>query len=97
MLIRDTKLLNDKERKYALNPATHIDFLLYNQISKKPVLAIEVDGFHYHKPGTDQHERDKLKSHILELYKIPLLRFPTNGSRECVKIERFLAEYANKR
>ena len=43
MLIRDSKLLNEKERQYAMNPATHIDFLLYNRIGKKPVLVIEVD------------------------------------------------------
>jgi len=57
MLIKDTELLNDEERRYAMNPATHIDFLLYNQINRKPVLAIEVDGFHYHKSGTEQYRR----------------------------------------
>jgi superfamily I DNA and/or RNA helicase len=97
MLIRDPKLLSNKELKYAINPATHIDFLLYNQVSKKPVLVIEVDGFHHHKPGTRQYERDRLKDHILELYEIPLLRFPTNGSEECARIELFLDEYADKR
>ncbi|WP_461257284.1 AAA domain-containing protein, partial [Treponema sp. R80B11-R83G3] len=96
MLIYDPKFLSDEERRYAMNPSTHIDFLLYNQTSKKPVLAIEVDGFHNHKSGTKQYDRDRLKDHILELYKIPLLRFPTNGSEECAKIERFLTEYANK-
>ena len=97
MLIYDTKSLNDEEYKYAMNPATHIDFLLYNQVSKKPILAIEVDGFHYHKHGTRQYERDRLKDRILERYKIPLLRFPTNGSEECAKIEQFLTEYKNKK
>jgi superfamily I DNA and/or RNA helicase len=55
MLISDTKLMSDEERKYAMHPSTHIDFLLYNQTSKRPVLAIEVDGFHNHKPGTKQY------------------------------------------
>jgi hypothetical protein len=96
MLIRDQSLMSNEERKYAMNPATHIDFLIFKQIGKKPVLAIEVDGFHNHKPGTKQYERDGMKDHILELYKIPLLRFPTNGSEECKKIEQFLAEYTNK-
>ena len=90
MLIWNPKLLNDEEYRYAMNPTTHIDFLLYNQVSKKPVLAIEVDGFHYHKPGTEQHKRDEMKDHILECYGIPLFRFPTNGSEECTKIEQFL-------
>ena len=58
MLIRNLELLNEQECKYAMNPATHIDFLIYNRISKKPVLAIEVDGYEYHKNGTVQAARD---------------------------------------
>ena len=65
-----------------MNSATHIDFLLYNRISKKPVLAIEVDGYGYHKENTEQASPDVQKNHILEVYGIPLLRFRTNGSGE---------------
>jgi very-short-patch-repair endonuclease len=97
MLIRDTKLLNDEDRRYAMNQATHVDFLLYSKINKKPVLAIEADGFDNHKTGTEQHMRDIRKNRILALYGIPLLRFPTNGSEEYKKIERFLAEYSRRR
>ena len=86
MLIRNLELLNERECQYAMHPSTHIDFLLYNRISKKPVLAIEVDGYHYHKEGTEQAERDVMKNHILELYGIPLLRLKTNGSGEREKI-----------
>lgn len=82
MLIRNLELLNDRECQYAMNPATHIDFLLYNRISKKPLLAVEVDGYGYHKKHTVQDSRDQIKDHILELYGIPLLRFRTNGSGE---------------
>lgn len=92
MLIRDPKILSDAECKYAMNSATHLDFLIYNRISKKPVLAIEVDGFNYHKEGTKQAERDKMKNHILELYKIPYIRFATNGSGEKEKLEEKLRE-----
>ncbi|WP_425802364.1 AAA domain-containing protein [Desulfitobacterium sp. Sab5] len=97
MLIRDPKRLNDEECRYAMNTATHIDFLIYNRISKKPILAIEVDGFHYHKPGTPQYEHDRMKDHILELYRIPLLRFATNGSGEMAKIRQALDEYEKRR
>ena len=86
MLIRNPEYLNDEECKYAMNSATHLDFLIFNKISKKPVLAIEVDGFHYHKDGTQQAERDRMKNRILELYDIPYLRLATNGSREKEKI-----------
>lgn len=86
MLIKEFALLSDEEFKYINNTGTHIDFLIYNKISKKPVLAIEVDGYNYHKTGTRQHERDLLKNHIFELYEIPYLRFATNGSEEKEKL-----------
>ena len=86
MLIRDPKLLSERECQYAMNPATHLDFLIYNRIGKKPVLAIEVDGYEYHKEDTTQASRDLMKNHIMEMYKIPLLRFKTNGSGEKEKI-----------
>lgn len=92
MLIKDPHKLNDRESEYAMNPATHLDFLIYNRISKVPILAIEVDGYMYHKTGTTQAERDKLKNHILDLYGIPLLRFSTNGSGETEIIKNKLDE-----
>ncbi len=96
MLIRNPNLLNDEECRYVMNPATHLDFLIYNCISKKPVLAIEVDGFHFHKEGTRQAERDKIKNRILELYEIPYLRFATNGSGEKERLSEKLQELFNK-
>ena len=86
MLIKNLELLNEQECQYVMNPAAHLDFLIYNRISKKPVLAIEVDGYEYHKEDTVQALRDLLKNHIMELYEIPLLRFKTNGSGEKEKI-----------
>lgn len=91
MLIKDLALLNERECAYVMNPATHLDFVILNRISKKIVLAIEVDGYEYHKNGTVQAERDKLKDHILELYKIPFIRFKTNGSGEKEMIMEKLA------
>jgi len=89
-LIKDPCYLNDEECQYAMNPATHVDFLIYSKISKRPIVVVEVDGFHYHKAGTEQAERDKKKNHVLELYGIPLMRFVTNGSGEKEKIMEFL-------
>lgn len=90
MLIKNPELLNEQECRYAMNPSAHLDFLIYNRIGKKPVLVIEVDGYEYHKDDTVQASRDMLKNHILELYKIPLLRFKTNGSGEKEKIKEML-------
>lgn len=89
-LIKDPSLLTEREIKYASHHSTHIDFLVYNKFNKKPVLAIEVDGYKYHKEGTKQYKRDLLKNSILEKYKIPLIKLKTNGSgeeeriRECI-------------
>ena len=90
MLIKNPELLNEPECQYAMNTATHLDFLIYNRIGKKPVLAIEVDGYEYHKEDTVQASRDLLKNHIMELYEIPFLRFMTNGSGEKEKIIEML-------
>jgi len=91
-LLRDFSLLDDGDKQYALNPATHIDFLLYNRVSKHPVLAIETDGYNYHKVGTAQSVRDNRKNRILEIYGIPLLRLSTIGSEEQKRVEEKLAE-----
>ena len=82
LLIRDQVRLNREERDFINNGLSHLDFLIYNRVSKQPILAIEVDGYQYHKEGTAQAERDRLKNYILEQYKIPLIRFATNGSNE---------------
>ena len=92
MLIKNPEFLSEEECRYAMNPATHLDFLIYNRISKKPVLAIEVDGYEYHKKHTVQASRDLLKNRIMELYEIPLLRFMTNGSGEKEKIIEMLEQ-----
>ena len=73
MLICDPKKLTEEECLYAMNSATHLDFLIYNKLNKVPILAIEVDGYDNHKDGTVQAGRDILKNSILGKYDIPLL------------------------
>lgn len=91
-LIRDWTLLNDEERRYASNGATHLDFLIYNRVSKRPVLAIETDGYQFHKQGTRQSERDRMKDRILDRYALPLLRLSTTGTDEEAKIKDQLSK-----
>ncbi len=78
--------MSDEEALYISRTGTHLDFVLYNKISKNVVAAIEVDGYSYHKTGTRQAERDQLKNSVLNKYEIPLLRFATNGSGEKEKL-----------
>lgn len=81
-LITDRSALNEDEIRFIDTGLSHIDFLIYNTLTKQPVLAVEVDGVSYHKEGTKQAERDRMKDHILEVSHIPYKRFSTNGSNE---------------
>ncbi|MDR2064201.1 MAG: AAA family ATPase [Prevotellaceae bacterium] len=91
-VIRDFSKLTDEEQKYARHRNTHLDFLIYNKLGKNPILAIEVDGFKYHKAGTEQSERDKKKDRIIAKFDLPLLRFSTTGSGEKQKLINKLNE-----
>lgn len=91
-LIHDWTLLDDEERRYASNGATHLDFLIYNRASKLPVMAVETDGYHFHKQGTRQSERDRIKDRILNRYGLPLLRLSTTGIDEEAKIKDQLSK-----
>lgn len=82
LLIRDLSKLDNREKAFVNSGVSHLDFLIYNRVSKRPILAIEVDGYRYHKEGTKQAERDKIKDDILAQYGVPLVRFATNGSDE---------------
>lgn len=81
-ILENKNLLNKDELKYASHEWTHIDFVIYNKMDKKPSLAIEVDGYAFHKKSTAQSQRDELKNEILKKYNIPLIRLSTIGSDE---------------
>lgn len=81
-ILENKNLLNKDELKYASHEWTHIDFVIYNKMDKKPSLAIEVDGYTFHKKSTAQSQRDELKNEILKKYNIPLIRLSTIGSDE---------------
>ena len=79
-IISDWSLLTSQEKDYAKNALTHIDFLIYNSLTKQPMMAIEVDGWHYHNDKVVQQSRDRLKNQILEKYFLPLYRISTTDT-----------------
>ena len=91
-LVKDYSILTGQEARYASNPLTHIDFLLFNKMDKSPVMVIEVDGTKYHAEGSRQAERDKMKNRILEQCGIPILRIRTNESGESSRIIALLKD-----
>jgi superfamily I DNA and/or RNA helicase len=82
MIIQESNLLNTDELKYAMNVNTHVDFLIYDNVSKIPKLIVEVDGIQFHQEGSKQAKRDLMKNEILKKYDLPLLRLKTDGSGE---------------
>ena len=67
-----------------------VDFVVYNQVTNQPLLAIEVDGFAFHENNPDQQARDALKNEIMHAHQMPLLRLSTTGSREHQRIRQEL-------
>lgn len=91
-LVKDYSLLTEQEVRYASNPLTHIDFLLFNKMDKSPVMAIEVDGTKYHAEGSPQAERDAMKNSVLSKSGVPILRIRTNESGEALRIIAMLKD-----
>ncbi len=89
-ILKGYKLLSEDEIKYASNYLTHVDFLVYNKLSKQPVLVIEVDGYAFHNKNEIQLRRDKKKDNILKIYDIKILRLNTTGSNEKNRIIEML-------
>ena len=79
-LIADWEVLDDEEKVFAESPLSHVDFLLYNFLTKQPLCAIEVDGWHFHKESDVQQSRDALKNQIFSKLGLHLLRLSTTDT-----------------
>lgn len=92
-LILDFENLSSEEEGYAKHHSTHLDFVIFNKLGKNAVLAIEVDGYEYHRKEGRQAERDAMKNDILEKYGIPLVRFSTTGSGKRQRLIDTLSDF----
>lgn len=91
-LITTASHLTPEQRAYASRSWTHVDFLIYDTVTRKAKLAIEVDGAQYHKSGSDQGRRDMMKDSVLVSIGLPLLRLNTAGSQEKERIALALTQ-----
>lgn len=89
-LITPESPLSEEQRRYASRSWTHLDFLIYDTVSHKARLAIEVDGTRYHRKGSMQANRDMIKNAVLDAIGLPLLRLSTAGAGEKEKIAEAL-------
>lgn len=95
LIFTDLTKLNLQERKFVENDWAHVDFLIYTRFDNAPLLAIEVDGYEYHKEDTPQSARDRLKDGIFEKFEISLVRFSTIGDSEEEKLTNRLDTLLN--
>ena len=85
-LITPESELTEEQMTYASHPWTHLDFLIYDTVTHKAKLAVEVDGTQYHKSESAQGRRDRVKDSVLVSLGLPLLRLSTNESGEKERI-----------
>lgn len=83
--------LDEEQLKYASRSWTHLDFLIYDTVSHRARVAIEVDGTQFHRSDSRQGARDRLKDSILSTIGLPLLRWSTAGSGEKESLKKALS------
>ena len=79
-LIADWNVLDEQEKVFAGSPFSHVDFLIYNSLTKRPLQVIEVDGWHFHKESETQQSRDALKDRILTKFGLRPHRISTTAT-----------------
>lgn len=90
-LVPSTTTLHAKLAEFVRRTSS-VDFVLYNAITNRPVLVIEVDGFRWHEDRPKQLRRDAKKDEILQQIGLPLLRLRTTESNEEMRIRSKLGE-----
>ena len=89
--ISDWSLLTEEEKAFASNRLSHVDFLVYNSLTKRPLLVIEVDGWYYHKRQGGQVTRDALKDKLLAKFGLPLHRILTTDTVNVESLKALLS------
>lgn len=94
MIINEPSLLNEDEKRFVMKTQSHVDFLIYDSLTKRPEFAIEVDGVSFHQESGRQAKRDKMKNEIFKKYGLPLYRFRTDDSNEKERLFSILDSYS---
>lgn len=86
-VVKPSIMLTERQRNF-IHRSSHLDFLIYNNTDREPVLAVEVNGKQHDLPK--QQERDSVKAAILNKCGIPLLTLKTTETKEKSRIKQKL-------
>ena len=89
-LIGDWNLLSEEEKAFAESPFSHVDFLIYNSLTKQPLQTIEVDGWHFHQKSDVQKSRDILKDQLLTKFGLCPHRISTTDTMNLETIKKII-------
>lgn len=89
-LVSNWNLLNEDEKAFAESPLSHVDFLIYNSLTKQPILAVEVDGWNFHKESEVQRHRDELKDQLFAKLSLRMHRISTTDTVNIETIKAML-------
>lgn len=95
-LIADWNILDEKEKAFAESPLSHVDFLIYNSLTKQPMQVIEVDGWRFHQNNEAQQSRDELKNDLLTKFGLCPQRISTTDTfnlETCKSMLSAMADY----
>lgn len=92
-LIADYSPLDAEEIAFVESPLAHVDFLIYNTLTKRPLLTIEVDGWSYHRGRIVQESRDELKDKLLGKYYLSPLRISTTATLTTTTLQAMLTHH----
>lgn len=88
-LLPDMDGLTEEEATYVKHRCS-LDFVIQRRVTRRPVLAIEVNGFEFHENRADRRAKDKLKESIMRKKGLQLLPLSTTGSGEESRIREAL-------
>lgn len=89
-LVKDYSKLSEPEIDF-IKKDSHLDYLFFNHIDKKPICSIELNGVTYHKKGSHQEQNDNKKISIMNKIGIPLLTIWTNQPNCKQSIANFIS------
>ncbi|OLL13057.1 hypothetical protein BKH17_02940 [Actinomyces oris] len=78
-LLPNLDRLNERQKQFACSVSA-IDFAVYHKVSRRMLLAVEVNGTRFHEDSPEQQVRDELKAQIVGIYGADMLVLRTNDS-----------------